>query len=32
MGDTILWVGGIRASRHYPVTPECKEFIKVELK
>ncbi|MDE7024392.1 MAG: tRNA lysidine(34) synthetase TilS [Paramuribaculum sp.] len=31
LGDTILWVGGIRASRHFPVTPQSKQFIKVEL-
>lgn len=32
LGDTILWIAGIRASRHYPVTPETKEFIEVTLK
>lgn len=32
LGNTILWVAGIRASRHYPVTSETKEFIEVVLK
>ncbi len=28
-GDTILWVAGIRASRHFPVTADSKGFISV---
>lgn len=32
LGDTILWVGGIRGSRHFPVTADTKYFIKVSLK
>lgn len=31
-GDTILWVPGLRASRHFTVGPGCKEFLRLELK
>lgn len=30
LGDKILWVAGIRASRHYPVTNSTRKFIKVK--
>lgn len=32
LGSTILWVAGIRASRHYPVSSDSTHFLKVALK
>ncbi|MDE5643107.1 MAG: tRNA lysidine(34) synthetase TilS [Muribaculaceae bacterium] len=31
-GDRILWVCGLRASRHFSVGPDTKEYIRVELR